>query len=241
MGSGALVQPLGVSYFLGLLMPFCLLGAPLSRAEPASPVEEETVSADTDDLVDRPDFVPGEPYYLHVPSRWAFGFRAAISGVPTASALGNTFQLIGEYMLPTGKIGYLSGGVHLGTFPLYAPSAQIPYPNYANSLLGAQIKFQLKFSQSAVIVPTVGLEYEFFQIKENDFDQNQLSGSDFGYSVGLMLNMGFIDRLTERDAHQSIGLTRAYLTLDLRSANLNTSLFTLSGNYWLIGFRMEVK
>ncbi|MBS1958351.1 MAG: hypothetical protein JST80_02665 [Bdellovibrionales bacterium] len=202
---------------------------------------EEVVSSPEDKVVDRPDFDPGSPYYLHVPSRWAIGFRFALSKIPVPGALGNTFQFFGEYMIPFWSFGYVSGGIHVGSFPLQLPSADVPYPNYGNSVMGAQARYQLKFSKAPLLVPIVGFEWEFYKIKESSTNDNVLSGFDFGLSAGVMLNMGFIDRATEQDAHDSIGLTRAYATFELRAANLNNTLFSLAGNYWLFGIRLELK
>lgn len=230
--------------WLGAARP-AIAGSDYLEPSPTPTVEilngEEVVSSPSDKLVDRKDFEPGSPYYLNIRSRWAVGFRFALTKIPVPGALGNTFQLFGEYMIPFWSFGYISGGVHLGSLPLQLVSADLPYPNYGNSIMGAQVRYQLKFSKAPLIVPIVGFEWEFYKIKESSTNDNILSGFDFGLSAGVMINMGFIDRITERDAHNSIGLTRAYATFELRAANLNNTLFALAGNYWLWGIRLELE
>jgi hypothetical protein len=206
---------------------------------------EETVPSTSDYLIDRPDYQPGVPYYLTVKSRWATGLRFSIAKVPVPGAIGNTFQFYLERMFPFLGEGYLCGGIHVGTFPLYTqnvePDPHVPSPNYGNAIAGAQLRYQLKFTKDPLIVPTGAIEWEFYRIKANEFDDTTLNGTDLGLSFGLMINAGFIDRLTERDAHNSLGLTRAYITAELRTANLNNSLFSLVGNYWLWGLRLELR
>jgi hypothetical protein len=211
----------------------------------ANGVPTATPAADTDyyppdeSILDDPDYDPSHPYYQSIKPRWALGLRAAIHEFPVKGALGTSFQLYGEYMFPFQKFGAFSIGPHIGSFPLYAPDTGIPYPAYENALAGAALRYQLKFMTNQWIVPTMALEWEYYRIKESAGNNNQITGSDFGLSAGVMINLAVIDPLTARDAYQSLGLLRTYFTIELRSANINNPLFSLVGNYWLFGLRLE--
>jgi hypothetical protein len=192
-------------------------------------------------ILDRADYDPTHPYYQSLNPRWALGLRVAIQKFPVPGALGSTFQLYGEYILPFQQIGVFSIGPHVGSFPLYAPETGIPYPVYENAVAGAALRYQLKVTTNQWVVPTMAIEWEYYRIRQNNVagDNSQLTGSDFGLSAGLMLNLSIFDSVTARDGYQSLGLLRSYLTMELRSANINNALFSLSGNYWLFGLRME--
>lgn len=201
--------------------------------------EEETIESTGVSVLDAPDYNPDVPVYDRTKPKWALGLRAAVHKFPVEGALGSAFQIYGEYILPFQAVGVFSLGPHIGIFPLYAPETGIPYPEYENAIAGAAFRYQLKLVEGQWLVPTFAVEWEYYRIRETTLNQNQLTGSSFGLSGGLMLNLSFIDRETARDAYQSLGLVRSYFTFELRSANIDNELFTLTGNYWLFGLRME--
>jgi len=222
-----------LSFFLAFLIAFC--GFSLVSAKNARATEKDPGAS----ILDDPNYDPNHPYFQSIKPEWALGFRAAFHQFPVSGALGTTFQVYGEYLLPFQNIGVFSIGPHFGSFPLYAPETGIPYPTYENAIAGAELRYQLYFMTEQWVVPTMALEWEYYRIKASDVGNDQLTGYDFGVSAGIMINLGVIDSVTERDAYQSLGMVRSYLTIELRSSNINNSLFSLSGNYWLFGLRME--
>ena len=195
------------------------------------------LNKDSDFLIDHPDYDQENPHYRRLPSRMAFGFRCAIYGIPYHDALGSTYQLFGEYVLPWQTLGSFSLGMHVGSFPLYAPQAGIPNRQFENAIAGAIFRYQFRYAYQQLIVPTGALEWEYYRIQKSA--AGSISGSDFGLSAGLMLNLGFIDRETEFNAYESIGLVRSYFTSEVRTANLKNDVFVLNGLYWLWGIRLE--
>ena len=179
------------------------------------------------------------PAYLKASPRWAFGLRLAFSDFPIKGGLGDSFQLFTDYMLPSIKVGTLSFGIHLGSFPIYAPDTGLPYPVYENYSVGAQGRFQLKFMQRQLIIPTAAVEWDYFSLKEYDTGAGQLTGSSVGVSLGAMLSMGYFDPGTARQSFEGLGMTDTYLTAEMRTANISTTLFDLSGSFWYFGIRLE--
>lgn len=48
----------------------------------------------------------------------AFGARIALNAFPIKTAIGSTYQIYGEYILPFHTLGLVSIGAHGGLFPL---------------------------------------------------------------------------------------------------------------------------
>ena len=205
--------------------------------------ESDAPSLEDQDLnqlrVERKDYDPDAPYYHKLPSKWAFGFRIALYGFPVSSALGTSIQLYGEYSLPWQKLGIWSIGPHIGSFPLYAPNTPIPYPEYENALMGLALRYQFKYFPNQLLVPTAAIEWEFYRVQVTD--TTPVTGADLGFSLGMMINLGFLDEGTARNAFDTLGLLRTYLTLELRSANISNSVFSLTGSYWFTGVRFEFR
>ena len=211
-----------------------LIAIPLSFTPSAHAQSDESI-------LDDPHYDPSHPYYQSLRPTWAFGLRAAFSKFPVKGALGNTYQIYGEYLIPYQDFGILSFGPHVGSFPIYVPDAGIPTDQFQNAVAGAALRYQLKFMTNQWVVPMAALEWEYYRIKESLGNDNVFTGSNFGLSAGILINLGILDEVTSRDAYQSIGLLRTYFSAELRSVNINNSLFSLTGNYWLFGLRMEIE
>ncbi len=210
-------------------------------AEPeVNPDRTVELNKDSDFAIDQPDYDPHFPSYRRLPSKMAFGLRAAIYGVPYTAALGSVYQLFAEYILPWQKLGSWSIGMHVGSFPIYAPGTGIPNRQYENGIAGALIRYQFRYSAQQLVVPTGAVEWEYYHIKSSPTN-DQVNGNDFGISGGLMLNLSFIDSQSWFEAYKSIGLVRSYFTAEVRTCAIDNATFTLSGLYWLWGVRLEIE
>ena len=190
--------------------------------------------------VEREEYSEEQQHYQMAPSRWSVGFRMAQDSFPTKAALGQLFQFYGEWMLPFQKVGLFSVGAHLSSFPIRARNTQLPYAIYENMLNGLQFRYQYKFSANPLLVPIAGLSLDYFRIRRNQLSPDvQLSGITFGLGAGIMLNLGFLDSSTAREAYQSINLTKAYLTAEIQTVSASTDLINISGNLYLFGLRTE--
>lgn len=183
------------------------------------------------DIVDRPDYDPNTPYYQILPPGWAFGTRVSFKSATFPAGI---FELFAEKLLHYQKLGVFSVGVHLATAPL-------GWSRYENLKYGALIRYQLHFMKNQIIVPTLAFVYDSFRLKDNN-NAFQTSSSS-GIMFGGMLNLGFFDSETARQGHESMGLLRSYLTLELRPS---VSIFpgqqiALSGNIIYAGIRLEVE
>lgn len=194
------------------------------------------------DILDQEDYDPETPYYQIVPTNWSAGFRAAFHLVPTKDSIGSVSELFFEKHLLFQKVGVLSLGVHAGVVPLN-------FDRYDNVKFGGLIRYQLHLIKNQILVPTVALVYDVFRLKNGKNTVN--SYNSFGPMFGVMLNLGFFDRSTSRDGYQSIGLNRAYLTLDYRPIDMSsynyaktigTTTTTVQGSsssLWYMGIRLE--
>ncbi len=154
--------------------------------------------------------------------------------------MGQVYQLSAEWILPFQKWGLFSVGGHLGSFPLSAPQSNVPYPIYENGIGGLQFRYQLKLSKYPIVVPTASLVAEYYRIRPyQDSPAVQASGMNLGLGAGLMLNLGFIDAVTAREAYASLGLTKAYLTAEIQTLSISSSVLSLSGTFYLLGLRTE--
>jgi hypothetical protein len=190
------------------------------------------------DILDQEDYDPNTPYYQVVPTSWSAGFRAAFNQFPFQSSMGTVEELFFEKHLLFQKVGVLSAGVHAGLAPMEVSK-------YSNFKFGGLIRYQLQFIKNQIIVPTVAAVYDVFRLKAKDSTVQNYG--NFGFMFGGMLNLGFFDRETARDGHQSIGLNRTYLTVDYRPLSLSGLVYERKngdaagpeGALWYFGIRME--
>jgi hypothetical protein len=191
------------------------------------------------DILDQEDYDPSTPYYQVVPTNWSIGLKAAINKIPIDDSIGSVYELSFEKHLLFQKIGILSIGANVGSVPL-------DVSRYGNLKYGILARYQLHVFKNQIIVPTVAAIYEYFRIGNNQGVANTYSSP--GILFGGMLNLGFFDRQTARDGYQSIGMNRAYLTLEFRPIDMTSFDFVTrpagatkgdSGNLWYMGIRME--
>jgi hypothetical protein len=219
---------LGIAFFVSV-------GSVYTRAD---------IDKDDQSILDRPEYDEEHPWYQVAPSRWSVGLRVAIDSFPFQSGIGNNYQVYGEWVLPFQKAGLFSVGGHISTVPLNIGSrglstASVPYPNFLSMLGGLQARYQLRLMKNQFLVPTAALEWDYFRIVVSK-DRNEDSiGSVFGASFGVMVNLGWIDRGTAREAYATLGMTRTYLTLEVRPFTVNTSTLKLTGNFFFSGLRFE--
>ena len=65
------------------------------------------------------------------------------------------------------------------------------------------------------------------------------TGSGTSFSAGLLLSLGWIDRETAKEAFQTLGMTRAYLSAELQSTSFNNTVFNREALFYLFGIRFE--
>jgi hypothetical protein len=188
--------------------------------------------------VDHED-LDGLAAYKLVNPGYALGLRASFTQVPGNNALGSSEQFYYDRFLPWQKYGAITYGGHIGTLPIRVPNSSVPYPYYANASVGVGLHYQLVYFHTQWVVPVIGMEWDYYRIKSSTNNTNQATGGNFGVSGGIMINLSMIDQITSRDAYETIGLVRCYLTAEVRTANFNNSTFHLSGNFWYAGLRME--
>ena len=120
----------------------------------------------------------------------------------------------------------------MGTAPLSSD-------HYENLKYGAILRYQLHLMANQIIVPTAGLVYDGFRLKDGE---NKIqSFSNVGMMFGGMLNLGFFDSVTARQSHESLGLLRSYLTLELRPLNVSSAVLTTNSTIWYMGLRLETE
>ncbi len=229
-----------ILFYLAFLVAFSFGFTSKANAQTELSAPSPTpASTPIESVLDAPGYVPGEPQYQKIRPSWAFGFKFGLNRFPIETAIGTKFSFFAEYILPFQNMGLFSIGPQFGLLPIEVANAGVPTGNYENISGGAILRYQLKVVENQWLVPTAALEWEYYRIKESDFNSTQLMGSDFGLSAGLMLNLGVFDSETARDGFQSIGLLRSYATVEIRTTNISNELFNLSGNYWLFGLRLE--
>jgi len=190
-------------------------------------------------ILDDPNYDPNLPWYQSLKSNWGIQIRTGINGFPSADGNGNLYLFSYEWMIPFQKAGIFSLGANLGLLPLQAPTTSIVSSNLLNPFVGAQLRYQLKVFKNQPLVPTGALTYDYYRIKNNNPVLNFVSGFQIGYSFGLMLNLTWIDQMTARDAHRSIGLTKAYLTAEIFQSEFQNAAFYLNSRFYLFGLRTE--
>ncbi len=195
------------------------------------------------DIVDREDYDEKTPYYLQLVPELAAGLRVSLPAVPIKSAIGGIHELYVEKLLHFQKAGVFSLGIHLGVAPLTVG-------RFDNLKYGATLRYQLHFVKNQILVPTTALVYDSFRLKNAGNTVNTYSSP--GIMFGALLNLGFFDRETARDGHQSLGIVRSYLSLEARPINMSSFTYATtgtgsgmvdshgtSGMIWYWGLRLE--
>ncbi len=177
------------------------------------------------------------PYERSI-SRAAAGFRASIHDVPSSGALGDLYQIYGEWVMPFQTLGLFSLGGSLGIYALHEPQTTFPYPDYQNFFPGLYLRYQLAFKKYQPVIPTAAIEVNYYRFGLPNNNESA-TGTVVSPSFGVFINMGWLDPLTAKDAYESINLSRAYLTLEVKPATFNTEFFKFSGTFWTFGVRLE--
>jgi hypothetical protein len=190
-------------------------------------------------IIDQQDFDPNVPYYQKLVPSWAAGIRVAVPSVPIKAAIGSIDELFLEKLLHFQKIGILSIGAHLGVAPLKVS-------RYDNIKYGTLLRYQLHVVRNQILVPTAALVFDAFRLKNPSGTVTTVSSPTI--LLGAMLNLGFFDEATSREGHQSLGLLRSYLTLEVRPLDLSAVSYADSngnavhdsaGTIWYWGIRLE--
>jgi hypothetical protein len=214
---------------------------PVPASEETENNEKNVASNDENDdrpLMDREGYDHTLPIYENVNPKFAFGFRAAFHRFPVKTGVGNSYQLLGEYLLPAQSFGILSGGVHLGVLPLQDAALTIPVTN-SNGIAGFQLRYQLKVFKQQWLVPMIDWEYHFTWLTARAGDTGKMTDYSTGIGYGIWLLLNPFDGTTARDAYQSLGAVRSYLTFEVLPLKIDNPLFELDGNLYMLGIRME--
>lgn len=202
----------------------------------ASPALAEEV--DPDYIIDRPDYITGEPWYQTAKSAWSIGVRTGLDDFPSSSAQGDLFQITGDWVIPWQTLGIFSVGPQLAILNLRAPVVGT-VSDPLNVMLGATIRYQLKFIKNQPIVPTVALSWDYYRLKSAFPVAPHATGNGISFSGGVLLNLGWIDRETAKEAFQSLGMTRAYLSAEVQSTAFKNTVFSRDALFFLFGIRFE--
>jgi hypothetical protein len=214
-----------------LLIPFSLVLITLT-----SPALAEEV--DPDYIIDRPDYITGEPWYQIAKSSWSVGLRVGLDDFPSSTAQGDLFQITGDWVIPWQALGVFSIGPQFAILNLREPvvgTIQDPL----NVMLGATLRYQLKFMKNQPIVPTGAVSWDYYRLKSAFPVAPYATGNGISFSAGVLLNLGWIDRETAKEAFQSLGMTRAYLSAEVQSTAFQNTVFSRDALFYLFGIRFE--
>ncbi|NDG83782.1 MAG: hypothetical protein EBX52_01940 [Proteobacteria bacterium] len=217
--------------------PADLTPADPSPADPTAPSSASSARKGGS-ILDDPHYDPSIPWYQSIRPRWGFQIRLAPHGFPVKSGNGDLYQFGMEWLAPYQKLGIFSLGANAGFLKLYAPDTSLA-TTFFNPIVGGQLRYQLKFFSNQPIVPTGSLTYDYYQLKNNAPVPAHASGGQMGYSLGLMLNLSWIDPITSRGAYLSLGLTKFYLTAEMFRSKFKNGVFQLDSKFYLLGIRAE--
>jgi hypothetical protein len=193
---------------------------------------------DPDYIIDRPEYQDGSPWYQTATSSWSFGFRAGVNRFPAPRANGDLYQLTWDWILPWQSIGAFSIGPNLALFnPELTPAAISSSP--LNLMAGVTLRYQAKWFLNQPVVPTASVAWNYHRLKSAFVVAPYATGSGVSVAAGLLLHLGWIDRHTAKEAFQSLGMTRAYLSLELEKTNFQNQVFSLDALFYLFGVRFE--
>jgi hypothetical protein len=213
-----------------------LISASLLSLVPYSFSHSEEV--DPDFIIDRPDYVPGLPWFKAAKSTWAMSLRVGMDGFPASHGNGNLFQLTGDWIIPWQAIGIFSVGPQIAVLNLQDPVQGVE-SDPVNLMAGVTLRYQQKLFNFQPIVPTVALSWDYYRLKSTFPVAPWATGSAFSFSAGLLLNLGWIDQNTAKEAFQSGGMTRAYLSAEIQKTPFKNQVFRLDATFYLFGLRFE--
>lgn len=104
--------------------------------------------------------------------------------------------------------------------------------------VGGHVRYQAQFSDTQALVPTVSYSFQYWKYQSVAGDGNFLAQ---GPSVGLWVNLGFLDGLTARHLRNDYGITRSYLVFERRMITGADGLATLTGHSYNLGVRLEIE
>lgn len=214
-----------------LLIPMLLALVPFSGLALAEEV-------DPDYIIDRPDYITGEPWYQIAKSTWSIGLRAGLDDFPSSVAQGDLFQLSGDWIIPWQTLGLFSVGPQIAVLNLRSPVVGT-VSDPLNLMLGATIRYQLKIMKNQPLVPTIAVSWDYYRLKSAFPVAPYATGGGVSFSAGALLNLGWIDRETAKEAFQSLGMTRAYLSAEVQSTAFKNTVFSNEALFYLFGIRFE--
>ena len=204
----------------------------------ASPDRVRAEEVDPDYIIDRTDYITGEPWYQTAKSTWSLGFRAGLDDFPGSSAQGDLFQISGDWIIPWQTLGLFSVGPQIAVLNLKSPVVGT-VSDPLNLMLGASVRYQLKIMKNQLLVPTASLSWDYYRVKSAFPVAPYATGNGISFTAGVLLNLGWIDRETAKEAFQSLGMTRAYLSAELQSTSFKNTVFTRNAVFYLFGIRFE--
>jgi hypothetical protein len=186
-------------------------------------------------ILDDPDYDPSIPWYQSLKSSWGVQFRTGFRNFPAAGAAGNLFQISADWVVPFQRAGIFSIGPTLGGVK------DLPVGITSQSVLmaGGLLRYQLKIFKNQPVVPTAALGFDHYRIPNGAPLAQMPDGNQMSFSYGIMLNLSWIDQVTARDAYQSLGMTKAYLTAEVLQTNYENAVFAGSPVFYLFGIKLE--
>lgn len=103
--------------------------------------------------------------------------------------------------------------------------------------VGGQIRYQARFFDEQIVVPTVGFAFEQFRYQFADDNSGYVNA--MGPFFGLWLYLNPLDRRAAADFYADYKGTRSYLVAEARMLSAADDLVTLSGMTIYVGFRLE--
>jgi hypothetical protein len=179
-------------------------------------------------------------------SHIAFGSRVSIDGIPVGGTEGSSYQIFGEWIFPKQKNGLFSLGGHIGLTPLNLHDGSTA--DNSNFMAGIQTRYQFVVHKNQLFVPIIGMDIDYYNFHfstttadglGNITTTKGLSGIMTGFSAGIMLNLGAIDRSTARDSYLDLGVIRTYLTLEIEPIRAIGSSIDIISNLFYMGLRFE--
>jgi hypothetical protein len=164
-----------------------------------------------------------------------FGGREMIPGHPESSPIGVSLQA--EYMLPfLPRLGSLGLGPSLALYPS-APGRDSGghFPSWS---IGGQARYQARFSEFQIVVPTVGYHLERMHYVFGDQPAGNLWLS--GPTLGAELSLNALDRKRAAEFYALSGIYRTYFVLESRLVRGEDRVVSASGLSWYAGLRFEM-
>ncbi len=167
------------------------------------------------------------PYYLQKRPVLAVQLSGVVSEAPTA---GNAAELALEVQPPwTQAIGVISVGGHLRYHLAESGSSLIGY--------GARAAYQAKWFSRQWVVPVVGYSYDRTRYSLEGGASGTLASPALFYGVRLFLSEA--DPAAAAELYNGMGVTRAYLSLEISQKSASNADLSLAGRSTTVGLRFE--